>query len=76
MTDKKWPFISQIVPINNTAMVITCVDLQKMEGTYRLFPNWEEAEAWVHHASYVQFPDWHDEHCYHCVKKTEDGGAK
>ncbi len=60
------PYVSQIIPLSTAVIVLTSVDYQKSEGTYKLFGTYEDALDWVHSVSLKQHPTWHKESCLFC----------
>lgn len=47
-------------------MIITSVNLQTNEGTFRYFKSNQEANDWHHEMSKSQLPTWHLIHCPKC----------
>lgn len=64
------PNPSEIVPLFGSALVITRVDLHKMEGTFRLFATVSEAREWQHAVSLEQLPEWHKTECRLCRRRN------
>lgn len=52
-------------------IVVTSMDHQKSEGTFKVFKNNEEIDTWRHDLSLKQFPGWHRVECNVCKSKNE-----
>ena len=68
----KPPAVAEIFPFFGGAFLITQVDLEKMEGMFKLFRTVEEALLFKHDASLKSYPRWHSESCHYC--KTGEWG--
>ena len=51
------------IPFREEVIFITMMDMSKDEGTFKVFPNVDEADKYSHDWSYIQFPEWHKENC-------------
>lgn len=60
------PNTAQIIPLIGSAIVVTIVDLDKMEGAFKIYASVEEARLDVHAISKAQHPEWHDKNCNFC----------
>lgn len=61
------PEHAQIIPLVGCAILISSVDLQKNEGTFKIFENVESALRARHASSVEQSPEWHKANCNFCA---------
>ena len=59
--------VGDIIKLNDsTTIVITYVDLQKLEGAIKLYGSIQEANEHRHTISLQQLPEWHKTNCKKC----------
>lgn len=57
------------IDLGDQILIITQVDFQKMEGTFKLCNSRDEADFWLHEASRKQMPEWHQVNCVQCIRR-------
>lgn len=54
-------------------IVITSIDYQLEQGTFKVFNTLEQAQRWLHNTSMVQYPEWHKINCPTCCQPPLPG---
>jgi hypothetical protein len=60
------PETGDIIPVLGSVLVVTSVNIEAREGTFRVFETPRDAVLWKHDRSLDQYPDWHAAHCDYC----------
>ena len=66
----QFPDIGDVLVFQGFTIVVTSMDFQTNDGTFKLFKSEKDAKDWCHEVSRKQMPEWHKEHCSICKEST------
>lgn len=74
MDFKRYPiavFAPLPIPFREEVLVPTMVNMNDDTGSFKIFPNYKEADDWIHAESLKQLPHWHSQNCQRCIANKD-----